>query len=141
MQSVTIHQHSWRHQTTGRGPVEITQTINNAIAGLGLSIGLCTIFLEHTSASLLLCENADPTVLTDLETHFAQFAPDSDTKYVHSAEGPDDMPAHLRTVFTQNSLTIPISGGQLRLGTWQGVFLWEHRCVGRLRQLSITAFG
>ena len=141
MTTMLIEQRHWTQQTKGRGPVEITSSIQMYLEEMSVATGVCTVFLKHTSASLLLCENADPTVLSDLEQHFLQFAPDSSTLYAHHAEGPDDMPAHLRTVFTHSSLTIPITNGRLDLGTWQGIFLWEHRALGHRRMLNLTVIG
>ena len=141
MKSIVIEQKYWTYLTEGRGPIEITRHINHHLSEFRIDIGVCTVFLEHTSASLLFCENADPSVLVDLSRQFAEFAPEHPTKYTHAAEGIDDMPAHIRTVFTQNSLTIPVTGGALALGRWQGVFLWEHRRTGHRRQVSMTVYG
>jgi secondary thiamine-phosphate synthase enzyme len=128
-------------QTRGRGTTEITAHLDRAVGTTQLVEGLATVFLHHTSASLILCENADPTVRTDLEAYFARLVPDGDPEFVHDAEGPDDMPAHIRSILTQNTLTIPIRDGRCDLGTWQGVFLWEHRTQPHRRQLTITVLG
>ncbi len=125
-------------ETKGRGTYDISDEIQKVIHENNIHTGLCNLFLQHTSASLILCENADATVRTDLENFMARIAPDGDPVYRHDMEGPDDMPAHIRTILTQNSLTIPISNGRCALGTWQGVYLWEHRTAAHKRQLIIT---
>lgn len=103
--------------------------------------GLCNVFIQHTSASLIVCENADPTVRKDLERFMARFIPDGDPIFKHTAEGADDMPAHLRTVLTQTSLSIPVHNYQLLLGTWQGIYLWEHRSGKFHRRVIVTVHG
>ncbi len=125
-------------KTKGRGTIEITDQINTCIAKHELHIGFCNLFLQHTSASLIFCENADPIVRKDLEAYFARLIPDGDPIFHHNAEGADDMPAHIRTILTQSSLNVPIQHGKLALGTWQGIYLWEHRYRGFQRQLLIT---
>jgi len=125
-------------ETRGRGTYEITSQVALAVAASQVSVGLCHVFIAHTSASLVLCENADPDVLRDMETFMRDLAPDGDPRFVHTAEGPDDMPAHVRTVMTQSSFTIPVSGGRLALGTWQGIFLWEHRLRPHRRRVVVT---
>ena len=125
-------------ETNGRGTYDISREIQSVIEQSGIGSGLCHLFLQHTSASLILCENADSTVRVDLENFMAKVAPDGDPVYQHDMEGPDDMPAHIRTILTQNSLTIPIVNGRGALGTWQGVFLWEHRTRDHIRKLVIT---
>jgi len=125
-------------KTTGRGTYAISDEIQKVIAENNIQSGLCHLFLQHTSASLIFCENADPTVRIDLENFMARIAPDGDPVYQHDMEGPDDMPAHIRTILTQNSLTIPITNGRCALGTWQGIYLWEHRTIGHSRKLIIT---
>lgn len=127
--------------TSGRGTRDITADIARHVATSGIRDGLCNVFLHHTSASLILCENADPDVRRDLETFFARLVPDGDAMFVHDAEGPDDMPAHVRTVLTQNSLNLPVRDGKLALGTWQGIFLWEHRHAAHRRKVSVTVLG
>jgi secondary thiamine-phosphate synthase enzyme len=126
-------------ETNGRGTYNVTTDIQNVINEMNIQSGLCHLFLQHTSASIILCENADPTVRTDLENFMARIAPDGDPVYHHDMEGPDDMPAHIRTILTQNSMTIPIANGRCQLGTWQGVYLWEHRQMGHQRKLIVTA--
>lgn len=125
-------------ETKGRGTYDISDEIQKVIHENNIHTGLCHLFLQHTSASLILCENADATVRTDLENFMARIAPDGDPIYRHDMEGPDDMPAHIRTILTQNSLTIPISNGRCAVGTWQGIYLWEHRTAAHKRQLIIT---
>jgi secondary thiamine-phosphate synthase enzyme len=124
--------------TTGRGTYELTKRVADAVRASRVATGLCHVFTTHTSASLMICENADPDVRRDLETFMADIAPDGDPRFVHTAEGPDDMPAHVRSVLTTSDLTIPITQGALALGTWQGVYLWEHRRHGHLRRVLIT---
>jgi secondary thiamine-phosphate synthase enzyme len=117
----------WRVMTSGRSFTELTPRLKDFVKTSGVSEGLCNVFLTHTSASLILGENADPSVRRDLEAYFARLVRDGDPLYAHDAEGPDDMSAHIRTVLTQNSVVIPVARGRLALGTWQGLYLWEHR--------------
>ena len=124
--------------TKGRGTYELTARVADAVRSAHVSMGLCHVFTTHTSASLMICENADPDVRRDLETFMADLAPDGDPRFVHTAEGPDDMPAHVRSVLTTSDLTIPIKDGELALGTWQGVYLWEHRRSGHRRRILVT---
>ena len=125
-------------ETEGRGTYVISHDIQKIVDEYFISSGLCHLFLQHTSASLIICENADPSVRVDLENFMARIAPDGDPSYLHDMEGPDDMPAHIRTILTQNSLTIPISDGKLTLGIWQGIYLWEHRSFGHKRKIIVT---
>ncbi|MBZ4415098.1 secondary thiamine-phosphate synthase enzyme YjbQ [Myxococcus sp. RHSTA-1-4] len=127
--------------TRGRGFTDITGDVRRAVTESGARQGLCTVFLHHTSASLLLCENADPDVRRDLESFFARLVKDGDPLFVHDAEGPDDMPAHVRTVLTQNSLSIPVKDGDVDLGTWQGVYVWEHRTSPHRRRVTVSVVG
>ena len=124
--------------TKGRGTYELTSRVTDFVRSSRVAIGLCHVFTTHTSASLMICENADPDVRRDLETFMADLAPDGDPRFVHTAEGPDDMPAHVRSVLTTSDLTIPIKDGELALGTWQGVYLWEHRHHGHRRRVLVT---
>jgi len=124
--------------TRGRGFHDITSEVRQAVAESGARQGLCTVFLHHTSASLILCENADPDVRRDLEAFFARLVKDGDSLFQHDAEGPDDMPAHVRTVLTQNSLSIPIQDGAADLGTWQGLYVWEHRTSDHRRRVTVS---
>jgi secondary thiamine-phosphate synthase enzyme len=127
--------------TRGRGFTDITGEVQRAVTESGARQGLCTVFLHHTSASLILCENADPDVRRDLESFFARLVKDGDALFVHDAEGPDDMPAHVRTVLTQNSLSIPVKDGAANLGTWQGVYVWEHRTSPHRRRVTVSVVG
>ena len=127
--------------TRGRGFYDITAEVQRAVADSGARAGLCTVFLHHTSASLILCENADPDVRRDLESFFARLVKDGDPLFVHDAEGPDDMPAHVRTVLTQSSLSIPVKDGRADLGTWQGVYVWEHRTSPHRRRVTVSVVG
>lgn len=127
--------------TPGRGFHELSQELQNVVAQSGVSAGLCHVFLRHTSASLLITENADPDVRRDLESFIRKLAPDGDPAYTHSMEGPDDMPAHIRSVLTCSELTIPIRKGRLALGTWQGVYLWEHRVRPHHRRIDVTVLA
>ncbi|MGH8688979.1 MAG: secondary thiamine-phosphate synthase enzyme YjbQ [Burkholderiales bacterium] len=125
-------------RTPGRGTLDITGELSAVVRDSGIKTGLCSLFLQHTSASLILCENAAPAVRGDLETIIARIAPDGDPHYRHDDEGPDDMAAHARSVLTTNSLQIPVAEGRLALGTWQGVYLWEHRHAPHSRRLVVT---
>ncbi|MCY0998249.1 secondary thiamine-phosphate synthase enzyme YjbQ [Myxococcus sp. MISCRS1] len=127
--------------TRGRGFTDITGDVREVVAHSGLEQGLCTVFLHHTSASLVLSENADPDVRRDLEAFFARLVKDGDPLFVHDAEGPDDMPAHVRTVLTQSSLSIPVKNGAPDLGTWQGVYVWEHRTSPHRRRVTVSVVG
>ena len=138
---MNLHQEKLTVNTDGRGTINITQKIDEIISKTNIHEGLCNIFLQHTSASIILCENADATVRRDLEAFMHRLVPDGDKLFLHNDEGPDDMPAHVRTILTQNSLTIPINNGTLLLGTWQGIYLWEHRTVPHQRHLIITVSG
>lgn len=121
--------------TSGQGLHEITSQVNALIADHGVADGLCTLFIRHTSASLVVQENADPAVRVDLEAWMSRHVPEGDPRYTHQDEGPDDMPAHIRSALTATSLAIPIADGRLALGTWQGVYVWEHRRRGGRREL------
>ena len=127
--------------TRGRGTYDLTSQVAAAIRTAGVQAGLCHVFCTHTSASLILCENADPDVRRDLETFMSDFVPDGDSRFVHTAEGPDDMPAHIRTVLTRSDVTIPVRDGKLALGTWQGLYLWEHRTDAHRRRVLVTVHG
>ena len=141
MQSLRFYQESFLVPTTGRGSFHITDEVRQHVARSGISQGLCHLFLHHTSASLILCENADPDVRTDMERFMLRLVPDGDSLFEHVAEGPDDMPAHVRSILTHTDLTLPVSNGQCRLGTWQGVYLWEHRTHGHRRQVTVSVSG
>lgn len=135
------HQYRLTVKTPGRDIIDITDEIANTVAKSSVTTGLCHIFIHHTSASLILCENADPQVLQDLEAFTKRFIPDGDPIYRHTAEGADDMPAHVRSVFTTSFLQVPITNKALALGTWQGIYLWEHRIRSYQRHLTITIQG
>ena len=136
-----IHQATLEFRTRGRGTTDLTAEVARVVAASGIAQGICNVFLQHTSASLILCENADPDVRRDLETLLSRLAPDADPAYVHDAEGPDDMAAHARSVLTSNSITIPVSEEKLMLGTWQGLYLWEHRTAPHTRSVVVTVMG
>ncbi len=124
-------------QTQGPGLVNFTRQVSSLVQGAGVQEGLCTVFVQHTSASLIIQENADPSVQDDLENFMKRLVPENDPLYTHTAEGPDDMPAHIRSALTQTSIGIPIMNGQLVLGTWQGLYLWEHRHRPHRRQVVV----
>jgi len=136
-----LHQQKLRFSTRGRGTYNITKQITEVIAGSGIRDGMCHIFIQHTSASLILCENADRSVREDLDAYMARLVRDGDSLYQHNDEGPDDMAAHIRTVLTQSTLSIPVHKGKCDLGMWQGIFLWEHRTNSHKRNLSVTVMG
>ncbi|MDH4133439.1 MAG: secondary thiamine-phosphate synthase enzyme YjbQ [Gammaproteobacteria bacterium] len=123
--------------TRGQGLFDCTDAAQAAVRESGVSEGLCTVFIQHTSASLVIQENADPSARRDLERWLSRLVPENDTLYMHTSEGPDDMPAHIKAALTQTSLAIPIEGGRLALGTWQGIYLWEHRHEGGARRLVL----
>ncbi len=125
--------------TSGRGIYEISQPVEVIVAEANVEAGLCHVFCRHTSASLIICENADPSVLRDVETFIADLVRDGDPRFEHDAEGPDDMPAHIRSILTASDVTVPIVNGRLALGTWQGLFLYEHRTAPHRRRVLITA--
>lgn len=127
--------------TQGRGLVEFTRQSRAWVQSCGMQIGLLTLFVRHTSASLLIQENADPAVQRDLERFFARLVRDGDPLFEHDAEGIDDMPAHVRAALTQTHLAIPVTGGQLALGTWQGIFLYEHRLHAQTREVVLHLAG
>lgn len=128
-------------RTDGRGTRDITADVNSIVADAGIHAGICHVFVHHTSASVILCENADPVVRDDLETYMSRNVPDGDPDFRHSAEGPDDMAAHIRSILTGSGLSIPVQGGRCLLGTWQGIYLWEHRTSGHSRKFTVTLYG
>lgn len=136
-----MHQSKIEISTPGRGLMNITAQVKQGVQGSTVSAGLCHVFIHHTSASLIIQENADPDVQLDLEAFFSRLVHDADPTYRHTDEGPDDMSAHIRSVLTATSLTIPVVGGRLSLGTWQGLYLWEHRTHPHKRSLTITVIG
>jgi secondary thiamine-phosphate synthase enzyme len=136
-----ISQSTLTFRTGGRGTTDITANVAKVVAASGVRTGLCTVFVQHTTASLMLCENADPDVRHDLETLFARLAPDGDPAWRHDTEGPDDMSSHARSILAGYMLTVPVSGGRLALGTWQGIYLWEHRHAPHERAVIVTVSG
>jgi secondary thiamine-phosphate synthase enzyme len=128
-------------RTDGRGLVEITDRVRRWVGEAGMADGLLTLFVRHTSASLLIQENADPEVRRDLERFLARLVPDGDPLFRHVEEGPDDMPAHVRAALTAVQLSVPVSGGRLALGTWQGIYLYEHRRRGHSREIALHLLG
>lgn len=138
---MNTHQTTINIQTRGRDTYHISDQIEAVVQRNNIKTGLCHVFIHHTSASLIITENADPDVRRDLETIIQRVSPDNDPEYFHTLEGPDDMSAHGRNMLTQTELTVPISNGKLGLGTWQGLFLWEHRRSGFSRKLTITLMG
>ena len=135
------HRETVHVDTPGRSTTNITRHVAKAVSNSGVDEGVATIFVHHTSASLILCENADPDVQTDLEAFFSRLVPDGDPLYRHTAEGPDDMPAHVRSVLSQPSISVPVVQGRCDLGTWQGVFLWEHRHAPHRRRVTVSVTG
>ena len=132
---------SIRVTTRPRAFEMITQAIERAIAGTGVQTGLCHVFIRHTSASVMITENADSAVRRDLERFMQRIAPDGSPEYEHDTEGPDDMPAHIRTMLSGSSVTVPVIDGRLGLGTWQGIYVWEHRSHRHTRELVVTVVG
>lgn len=141
MAEVVVVQESIAVRAPRRGLHDITTAIRKVVEKSGVVTGLCSIFVTHTSASLLIQENADPSARRDLEDAFSRFVPEDVSLYTHTAEGPDDMTSHIRSALTQTSETVPIVAGQLGLGTWQGIYLFEHRHGHRERTLVVTAQG
>jgi secondary thiamine-phosphate synthase enzyme len=136
-----IHRGELTIATPGRGTIDITKAVGRIVRDSHAHDGLATVWIHHTSASLIICENADPSVRADLEAFAARLAPDGDKLFTHDAEGDDDMPAHVRTVLTQTSIGIPIADSRLMLGTWQGLYLWEHRTSPHQRRITVTIIG
>jgi secondary thiamine-phosphate synthase enzyme len=133
-----MEQHSIHIQSRGRGTIAINSEIDQLVRKSGIDTGLCHIFIHHTSASLIITENADSDVRRDLENYFSKIVIDGDPAYFHHQEGPDDMSAHIRSILTQTEISIPISAGRLAMGTWQGIYLWEHRTSPHRRSLTVT---
>jgi secondary thiamine-phosphate synthase enzyme len=136
-----IHRGDLTVATRGRGTYDITRDVRDVVAKSCAREGLATVWIHHTSASLIVCENADPSVRKDLDAFMARLVPDGDRLFTHTAEGTDDMPAHVRSVLTQTSIGIPITDGKLVLGTWQGLYLWEHRTIAHDRRVTVTVIG
>lgn len=136
-----IFQKTLSFSTNGRSTSNISQEVDAIVAESGIQTGICHVFVQHTSASLMICENADPDVRRDLETYMQHIVPDGDAMFLHQDEGPDDMSAHIRTVLTNPDLTVPVSNGQCALGIWQGIYLWEHRTQRHQRRIIVTVQG
>jgi secondary thiamine-phosphate synthase enzyme len=137
---VTVRQQRLRIRTR-RGLTMITEEVRRVVEGAGVKEGLCTVFIRHTSASLVLQENADPDVCRDLEAFLSRLVPDGDPIFRHVAEGPDDMSAHVKAALLKSSESIPVSGGRLALGTWQGLYVWEHRDGRQERDVDVLVMG
>ena len=135
------HQQAFEIRTRGRGMTDVQREVQSAVAASGVRTGVAHVFVQHTSCSLAITENADPDVHRDLETLARRWAPDADPAYRHDAEGDDDMAAHARSLLSGSSLSLPIGEGRLLLGTWQGVYLWEHRTQEQLRTMVVTVSG
>ena len=138
---MTHHQETLELRTRGRGLLELTAEVAGVVERSGVRVGLCVVFCAHTSCSLVIQENADPSARADLLAWLERLAPDGDPRYAHADEGPDDMPAHLRAAVTRTSETIPVAGGRLALGTWQGLFLAEHRRAPHARRIVVHVHG
>ena len=134
-------QQSFEIRTRGRGTIDITAEVARLVAASGIATGVAHVFVQHTSCSLMITENADPDVLRDLETLARRWAPDGDPAYRHDTEGDDDMAAHARSLLTGTSVSVPVGGGRPRLGTWQGIYLWEHRTHAHTRTVVVTVLG
>ena len=136
-----VHQQQLRFETSGKNTYNITDQVNEVIEKSGIKTGICQVFIHHTSASLIMCENADPTVRDDLENFMSRLIPDGDKMFKHRDEGDDDMSAHVRTVLTETSLSVPVSNGKSIPGVWQGIYLWEHRAGSFKRNITVTVMG
>ena len=126
---------------TRRGLTDVTRGVQTVVDSAGIRAGLCTVFIRHTSASLVIQENADPAVQRDLEAFLSRLVPDGDPRYTHVSEGPDDMPAHVKSALTRSAESIPVADGRLTLGTWQGLYVWEHRSGAQRRELLVHVLG
>ena len=135
------YQHTFEVRTRGRGTTEITAEVARLVRAAGIATGIAQVFVRHTSCAVMITENADPSVRRDLETLAARWAPDADPAYRHDTEGSDDMAAHARSLLAGTSVTVPIGGGELLLGTWQGIYLWEHRTGAQARRIVVTLLG
>jgi secondary thiamine-phosphate synthase enzyme len=138
---MTAHTASFTVRTRGKGTTEITGEVGRIVRESGVRTGMVTVFIRHTSASLIIYENADPSARTDLHEFFERLVPEDSDYFVHTAEGPDDMPSHLRMVLTRTSETVPIAAGRMTLGTWQGIFLFEHRAAAHTREITVAVIG
>jgi len=135
------YQQSFEIRTRGRGTTEITAEVTRVVRAAGIETGIAQVFVQHTSCSVMITENADPAVRRDLETLAARWAPDADPAYRHDTEGGDDMAAHARSLLAGSSVSVPVGRGELLLGTWQGIYLWEHRTGAQLRRVVVTVLG
>ena len=136
-----IHQTTLTIQTRGQGMLEITESIAREVEASNVQCGVVTVFCQHTSCSLVIMENADPCARHDLEGWLNRLVPENDPQFEHTLEGPDDMPSHIKMALTRTSETVPIAGGRMLLGTWQGIYLWEHRCAAHARNVVVTVTG
>ena len=141
MASLRVHTEPITVRTAGKGTYEITDQISEVLTRSGIVAGTLTVFVQHTSCSLIIMENADPTARRDLEEFFDRLVPENAPYFEHNAEGPDDMPSHIRMVLTRSSEVIPIADSRMQLGTWQGIFLFEHRQAAHRRKLMVTVIG
>jgi secondary thiamine-phosphate synthase enzyme len=135
------YQHSFEIRTRGRGTTEITAEVARLVREARIAIGVAHVFVQHTSCSVMITENADPAVRRDLETLAGRWAPDADPAYLHDTEGDDDMAAHARSLLSGSAVSVPVGQGELLLGTWQGIYLWEHRAGAQLRKVVVTVVG
>lgn len=138
---MSVHQQELSVGTRGKGTTEVTAEVARIVAESGIAAGTATVFCQHTSCSLVIMENADPSARRDLERWLDRLVPENDPDFVHTLEGPDDMPSHIKMALTRTSETVPIARGRLQLGTWQGIFLWEHRAQPHRRRLVVTVMG
>jgi secondary thiamine-phosphate synthase enzyme len=136
-----IHQATLTIRTVGKGTQEITEVVAREVARAKIARGIATIFCRHTSCSLVIMENADPTARGDLEAWFERLVPENDPHFEHTMEGPDDMPSHIKMALTRTSETVPVGDGKMLLGTWQGIYLWEHRRAAHTRNVVVTVIG
>ena len=136
-----VLQQQLQFEMKGRSTLNITDEVSKIVSASGVTTGTCHVFVQHTSASLMICENADPDVRRDLETYMQHIVPDGDPMFLHQDEGPDDMSAHIRTVLTNPDLVVPVSNGKCALGIWQGIYLWEHRTHRQQRRVIVTVQG
>lgn len=139
--SMKARTESFTVRTRGKGTAEITGEVERIVASSGVRTGVATVFIQHTSASLIIYENADPSARTDLHEFFERLVPEDSDYFVHTAEGPDDMPSHLRMVLTRTSEVVPVADGRMTLGTWQGIFLFEHRAAPHTRTIVVSVVG
>lgn len=138
---MAVHQSTLSIRTRGQGTQEITGEVARALRASGLRTGVATVFCRHTSCSLVLMENADPSARRDLEAWLDRLVPEDDPHFTHTLEGPDDMPSHIKMALTRSSESVPFADGALLLGTWQGIFLWEHRAAAHTREIVVTLMG